>query len=232
MRYLLLIVLLVATMISAGCIQSHSMELNNVHSHFDSGTSRITPLVTINFTSANVEGIRVNVAAAKGNFSEAMDILEKIPLKDLSNKDQTNLKAMKTLIHSNIKISDLLEFNFSDITQQYQSSINAPKTCSWSSANSYSYEINDPFVNNISEMKSKLLSIKSDIAAIEISTNEDFNKSNYSDLSPTVLRIYNETGNRLINFNNNIDDSITILENSQGLKTKSKLLLRFFKFFI
>lgn len=62
-------------------------------------------------------------------------------------------------------------------------------------------------------MKNNLFIIKSDIAALEISMNEDFNKFDYSDLSPNVLRTYNETGNRLIRFNNNIDDSITIIEN-------------------
>lgn len=105
-RYLIFIIFLVATIISAGCIQSHSKELNNVNSLFDSETSRITPLVTINFTSANLGNIRVNTTAAKGNFSEDMDILDKIPSKDLSNKDQTNLRVMKTLIDANIKISD------------------------------------------------------------------------------------------------------------------------------
>jgi len=212
MRHFLLIVLLIAILGTAGCIRPHFEEFNKANSLIESGASRITPLVSSNFTSANLEYIRVNTVAAKGNFSEAIDILDKIPSKELSMKDQTNLKAMKILIDANIKISDLLESNFSDVIKEYNSSINAPATCYWSSENPYSYETIDPFVDNVSEMKNNLLIIKSDITVIEKSINEVFDQFNNTDLSPPVLRTYNETGNRLIWFSSNIDNSITILE--------------------
>jgi hypothetical protein len=193
----------------AGCIQSHSEEFNKANSLVDAGTFQITPLVSSNFTSANLTAIRVNTTAVKGDFSEAMNILDKIPSKELSDKDQMNLKALKILIDANMKISELLETKFLKVSEEYQNSMYSPLSGNvMNSGNLDSYTIDS------NDMKSNLSMIKSNISTIKISINENFNKLNYADLSPNTLLIYNETGDRLVIFNNNIDTSITYLENA------------------
>jgi hypothetical protein len=199
----------------AGCIQSHTESqsptdvFNNVNSLFESGTSRITPLVSSNFTSANLSAIRLNSTIAKENFSEAINLLNKIPPKELSNKDQTNLQAMKIVIDANIKISELLVSKFSNVGDEYQNLMYSP---------ALEFEINSEhpyyYIINASGMKSNLSIIKSDISSLKLSINEDFNKLNHTDLSPNILHLYNESEDRLIIFNKNVNNSIIYLENA------------------
>ena len=196
-----IIIMIFLLVILSGCVQSHSTEFNNVNTLIESGTSRINPLISLNFDTVDLVAVTVNTSAAKENFSEARNILIKIPSKELSNKDQTNLNATIILIDANMKISDLLKSNLSDVIIEYWGSMNSP-------TNESSYLI------DTSNMKKNLMLIKSDISAINISVNEKFNKLNNNDFSPSTLRIYNETENRLIIFNNNIDKTITYLENA------------------
>jgi len=195
--------------IYTGCIQSHSEELNTTNSLLESGTSRIIPLVSSNFSSVNLNEVRVNSIIARGNFSEAKNLLNQISSKELSIKDQTNIQAMKIVIDANIKISELLESKFSNVIEEYQNLMHSP---------AIEFEINSEhpyyYIIDASGMKSNLSIIKSDISTLKVSASADFNKLNYTDLSPNILRLYNETGDILIIFDNNVNNSIIYLENT------------------
>ena len=115
--YLLLCLSLIC--IFSACVNSHESEINRAKDYLASANSRLT-FSSFDWTTIWVGSIKANASAARNDINEAQNILNNIPINDLSEQDQTDLKAFIIMVNVYGEMADLFKGPFADLIDNAQ----------------------------------------------------------------------------------------------------------------
>jgi len=115
--------ILLSCSLIAGCVNSHTAEIDHAKSLIKSASSRTSVSGTENYTTMYVGNLRANASAAKSDLMEAKNILVRIPQNELSRQDQTDIKALLIMLDVYIETVDILEHPAADFIEDTQTVI-------------------------------------------------------------------------------------------------------------
>lgn len=112
--------ILLSCSLNAGCVNSHTAEINHAKSLIKSAGSRMSVSSTENYTTMYVGNLRANASAAKSDLTEAKNILVHIPQNELNRQDQTDIKVLLIMLDVYIETADTIEHPAADFFEDAQ----------------------------------------------------------------------------------------------------------------
>jgi outer membrane murein-binding lipoprotein Lpp len=191
----------------SGCISQHTSEINQATSYVQSANSRLAFLSSVDYKTVWVGNIKANASAAKSDLTEALKILNNIPLSDLKSQDQANLQGLKVMVNVDIELCDLWQGSLSDFIE-----------------NSQTYaQTKDPGIatNSMNIIKVSLSNMKSSVGHMV----DEMNSVNENDLSPELRPEFISLKSMTQSLQETISKSSNILENTCTVKCYSGSVL-------
>ena len=194
--YPVLVLIIVFVSIFSGCINSSQSEIIKATSYIESANSRLEFLKSLDYKTVWVGYIRANASAAKSDFTESSNILNKIPLTDLNSQDQADLKGALVMVNVDIELCDLLGGPFSDFIDNFQT---------------YS-KTNDPgtAANSINSMKNALRDMDSSLGRM----SGELNSVNENGLSPKVRADFVSVKSMILSLQESMSKAKNTFENT------------------